>query len=211
MADELEDGGFIPLPFTPLPIPIPFAWPSHPGRAASTPRPARPLMHWGTFTRCTQHAIVQDSRPQTSPALQGRLGTGTKGLLHPVTRLARLDAKESNALDCEVPPNERLQICSARNNVTAENGWRFLVPTKLVAQRAIDFVGEEGDLAFEIRLVVKITVALDPASGHTLKFIDLHYGVFPRRLPVMAAVVVSGRYKQVLYVHDAQFAYAGRR
>lgn len=145
-----------------------------------------------TLAGYVQHTVAQNSRAQAAAALQRCFRSGTKRLVHPITGFARLDPKEPHPLHLELPPDERFKVHSARNHVAAKNRGRLVLLTKLFAQGAVNLVGEERDLAFEIRLLIEIPVTFDATPRHAMNLVQLEDGVIVRRPAVMPAEVVAG-------------------
>src|SRR3954462_4061986 len=97
--------------------------------------------------RNAQLSITQNLRAQTTVAAQKFLRAGSECLVHPIARTRFLHSAKAYALQLEVGTNECIEISAACDRVAAKDRCRFVVNAESIADRAIDFVGEEGDLS----------------------------------------------------------------
>jgi len=118
-----------------------------------------------------------------------------------VTRLTGFDAEEAHALHFELAADKQIQIHTACDHVPPEDRGRLVAPPELLAQSPMNFLGEKGDLAFEVRFVIKVAVSFNASSGNTADLIQFKYRVLPWQAAVVTPEIMSGRNVKMQQFH----------
>ena len=74
-----------------------------------------------------------------------------------------------------------------------------------LAERAIDFVGEKGDLSFVIFAVIEKPIAANPMAGDAFNRVDFLRRIFVRRAAVMTEKIMRGRNVEVQNLHPTAY------
>ena len=143
--------------------------------------------------------------------MQRRLGPRRNGFVHPVTRAAFPDTGKEHALDFKFPPDERIQIYAARNDIAPRAPRRFTVYRQLAANIIKNFCRKESDLPRVVFLETKETVAEQPLPRHTLNFLQLHRWMVAGRLIVMAEEIMPRRDEELLDFDVWRVGHCGAR
>jgi hypothetical protein len=138
-----------------------------------------------------QDAISQNPRTQTAPALKPRFSAGTQGRIHPMTRFALFDAGKTNALNLKLSPDQRIQVHTSDERITPSGGRLSLEQVEFAPQGIKNFLREEGDLTFVVRLELEKAITLDAAAGHAIDLAHLENLILPSGLAVVAEKVVT--------------------
>ncbi len=110
-----------------------------------------------------------------------------------MARRAFRRAKEPDALQLELLPDQLGQLRAASNNVSPVARWRPAAQSQFQTQRLVDLHGEKRDLAFVILFIVEKPVPANAPPGDALDFRRFHRRKISRRLFVMPEEIVPRR------------------
>jgi hypothetical protein len=141
----------------------------------------------------SQHAVGQDFCPKSAASFEGFVSAFVKSLIHPITGSRFARAEKPDTLDIEFGVDQIVEIDSLDDDISPERVRFFVEHPEGIAEKFVDFLREEGDLAFVILLVVKEAVTPDSPAGNAFDFRNFLDGRITGRLLVMAVIIVIGR------------------
>ena len=130
-------------------------------------------------------------------------GSFTESLVHPEAGLGFLGSKETDSLDLELFPDPLIEILASDDDIPAIGLRSLAFDPELFAESLVSFRLEEGDLSFEIRLVVEIAITANPATCDAFDLVDFDDRILSRRLSKMPDIVVIRGNVDVFDFHPA--------
>lgn len=135
----------------------------------------------------------EDFRPQSALSREGLDGALAESFFHPETGFGLFCSQKSQSLDFEFPADQSIEILPLDDDIPPVAVRASVRNGKLVAEAAVGFDFEKGDLAFVIRLVIEVAIPPDSAPGDAFDVLDLDDRSRPGRSAVMPDVDVSWR------------------
>jgi len=145
----------------------------------------------------TQDTIGENAGSQAAASMQPGFGAGSERAIHPMARAAFAGTPESDALDCKLLGNERIEVHAARDDVPACGARLGLGKVQLCPKHLEHFHGKERNLALVVLLEPKETVSSDALSGDAFDLVHLEDGMFTCSVAMMAKVIVAWRNEQM--------------
>ena len=138
-----------------------------------------------------QGAAAQDTAAQASSAFEGFVGAGADGGIHPVAGSAFFASAEFDLAEAEALADEAVEVEARGQDVAAEGGGVSSHLLYLLADLGDDFVCDEGELTFEILLMVKVAVASESTACDALDLVAADDAVFQTLLAMSTNEIVA--------------------